>query len=267
MNGLKIIADKCCKCMNCVTVCLTGVIMSDGIDPIIDYDNPLCIKCFHCAAACPEEAIVLEDDGICEKLSFSHEEFIKKFGLDNEIEHFLISRRSCRSFKAKHVPREEITHALEMAAWAPSAGNAHPVKWIVIDDKEKLNNIMNIILDYVKKSKVSQEILMAQKQGKNIVMGQSDTVILAYSYKYDGMMPQVDTVIATHEAELVLQSRGIGACWSGYMVRMCKSIPELRELLNLPKDHEVYGAIFVGYPEESYVGVPNRLKRAEIMWE
>ena len=48
------------------------------------------------------------------------------------------SRRSVRKYKDKPIPEELIKELLSAAMIAPSAGNAQPWQFIVVDDHEKL---------------------------------------------------------------------------------------------------------------------------------
>jgi len=50
-------------------------------------------------------------------------------------------RRSVRKFKSTPVPKEHITKILEAANCAPSSGNAQNWKFLVIRDREKLNQL------------------------------------------------------------------------------------------------------------------------------
>ena len=49
------------------------------------------------------------------------------------------ARRSCRSFSGAGIDGNIITKILEDAACAPSSWGGHPVEFIVIRDRKKLN--------------------------------------------------------------------------------------------------------------------------------
>ncbi len=58
-----------------------------------------------------------------------------------QAEQFLRSRRSIRKFRAKPVEREKIEKLLQIAGYAPSAHNAQPVHFLVIEDTKEVKRI------------------------------------------------------------------------------------------------------------------------------
>lgn len=258
---IKIDRNRCIGCLQCAAVCPFQVLESvDGRPETVR--ESLCIKCLHCAAACPCQAVSLEElEGTLPEESPSIPDNYSAL-----IEHHLMMRRSYRSFKPEPVAREILEHALKVSAWAPSAKNQHPAKWIVVRDEKIVQKIMVHILNFVKETGTSPEIAALYEQGHNVVTGTANTLILAYS-KTTAINPPVDSALALYNAELVLQAQGIGTCWAGYLTRMCNQIPALRELLKLPEDCQIYGALMAGYPDkEHYLHIPNRHKQPLIQW-
>ena len=260
---IRIDYDKCVGCMSCVGVCPFSVLEDGGRFPEwTDLSSKRCIACMHCGAACPELAI-----------DFLHGPGIRREGIDplppnfpQLIETFLLQRRSYRSFSPNKVPRDTIEKALEIAAYAPSAKNQKPTKWVLMDDATMLGKMMEIIVAYVKKEGVSPEILENLARGRNVVMGTATTIILGYA-KGLAINPVVDTALEINALEMILQSFGIGTCWAGYLTRMVNAIPEIREMLKLTDEDKVYGALMVGYPRgEDYLHIPNRKRPPEFIW-
>ena len=54
----------------------------------------------------------------------------------------IFTRRSIRRYTSKAVTDEELKTLLEAAMNAPSANNQQPARYIVVDDRAKLNAIM-----------------------------------------------------------------------------------------------------------------------------
>lgn len=255
--------ERCTGCMTCVKVCPFTVLGQQEGKPQM-REGKACIKCMHCAAACPEKAISFgEGPAILDRELPKVSEHFRE-----DLERHIVTRRSYRNFKDTPVDRTEIQHALELAAWAPSAKNQHPAKWIVVDSKETIKAMMNCILEYVKETGTSPEIVSEyENEGNNVVMGTAPTLILCYGRNNAINSPQ-DVAIAMTTAELVLQSRGIGTCWAGYLTRLSNAIPGIQALLpKLPENNSFYGAFMAGYPEgERYLHIPERMKRADIQW-
>ena len=110
--------DKCIGCLACVDKCLCRALVPNAEDGRPEFVLERgCIKCMHCAAACPQNAILFDGES-----AISNEE-IPAIGENfaDDLQNFLLERRSYRNFKDTPVPMSEIRHALEVAAWAPSA--------------------------------------------------------------------------------------------------------------------------------------------------
>lgn len=257
---VKIDLEKCIGCLKCVSVCPFQVLSIKDGKP--EAEGKLCVKCLHCAAACSENAISLENmEGV---LPDEMPEFPDDF--QNLMEGHLMTRRSYRHFKAKPIPKDIMSSALRVSAWAPSAKNQHPTKWIVVNDEKKIDQMMEHILNYVRETGNSPEIVKLYEGGLNVVMGTAKTLIIAYA-KTDAINPFVDSALALYNAELVLQSQGIGTCWAGYLMRMCNQVPALKDIIKLPEGYQVCCAMMAGYPEnEEYIHIPNRHKQPIIEW-
>lgn len=254
--------DKCVKCLKCVKVCpFTALGVEDGYPA---ERGKMCIECMHCAAACPEGALTWEGEPAAQAQPLP----ALPADFADQLETHVLQRRSYRHFKDIPVDREEIQRALELADWAPSAKNQHPHGWIVIDSKETIDKMMSTIVEYSRESGVSPEIVRElENENNNVVMGESRTLILCYADN-SAINAPADSAIAMTTVELLLQAKGIGTCWAGYLTRMCNGVSALKELLPaIPENHSFYGAFMAGYPErEEYLTVPVRLKKADIQW-
>lgn len=259
---IKINREKCVKCLKCAGVCpFTALGVENGM-PVVRMK--MCLQCMHCAAACPQGALTWEG----EPAVLAPPELPLSADFSEQLESHILRRRSYRRFKDTPVDRRVLQHALELADWAPSAKNQHPHGWIVIDSKETIDKMMDIIVEYSKKTGTSPEIVRELKEeNNNVVMGESRTLILCHADSTAINAP-ADSAIAMTTVELILQSKNIGTCWAGYLTRMCNAVLALQQLLPpLPENHAFYGAFMVGYPErEDYLKIPARLKKADIRW-
>lgn len=257
---VKIDYDKCVGCLRCTRACIFSIIEAREGKPFVLEDKLGCAKCMHCGIVCPEGAIQLNGA----PMMIGEEKPIVSDTFMEDIESFLMTRRSYRDFRQEPVDLDVVRHALEVAAWAPSAKNQHPTKYYIVDGREKIDAMMDIILDYLKETGESPEVVSEYARGNNMVFGQAPAMILAYA-RNNAINPVVDTALALDYAELMLQSRGIGTCWAGYLTRFLNKIPGLMEMFPLPKNNSFYGCLMVGYPREDYLYIPERLKRADII--
>lgn len=253
--------DLCVGCLRCHGVCLFSVFEEvDGRTSV----NPekRCMGCMHCAAVCPMGAITWDGEPAIEEEVEGYSE-----GFKEELIKLVRQRRSYRHYMDKPVNEDVLKEALDLVSWAPSAKNQHPTKWMVINTKELLDDMMNKILAWVEETGNSPEIIEEYKLGNNVVMGTAPTILLAYC-RDDSINPRQDTAIAMETLELILQAQGIGTCWAGYLTRMMNAVPALVEDFALPEGYSFYGAFMMGYPQcEDYIRVPKRLKMADITWK
>jgi len=253
--------EKCKGCLKCVTICPFAALQVEDGKPKQDEDS-LCIKCMHCAAVCPQNAVRF--DGLSTILPGELPELPEN--IQAIIEGHLMTRRSYRHFKPEPVPKDIMIRALQVSAWAPSAKNQHPAGFIVINDESKIEKIMEHILEYARETGLSAEILKVQDRNHNVVVGNAKTLLLAYA-RTDAINAPVDTALALHNAELMLQAQGIGTCWAGFLTRFCNQVPALKDMFKLPEGCQFFGSLMAGYPEnEKYIHIPNRHKLPDIQW-
>jgi nitroreductase/NAD-dependent dihydropyrimidine dehydrogenase PreA subunit len=254
--------EKCINCLKCVAVCpftVLGVV--DGA-PVYRAEK-LCISCLHCAATCPAEAVLYDGtDTVLEK-SLP----VLPTGFAGNLEDYLISVRSCRHFKSTPVDKKLLERALKLAQWAPSAKNQHPTDWIVLTDESKFEQIMTHIMDYMKENNNWPEVASEYALGNNMVLGNGTKTILLGHASESMINPPVDTALALQNVTLVLNAHGVSTCWAGYLTRFINLIPELRELIELPEGHNIYGSLMTGYPnDEEYLHIPRKVKSPDIRW-
>ena len=153
------------------------------------------------------------------------------------------NRRSVRSFIDRPVERRLLAACLEAARLAPSACNAQPWKFIVVDDpkvKEKLNEAafggiysMNSFC----KSAGAMVAVVSERQ--------------KFIAKVGGLLRGtqfylIDIGIACEHFVLQAQALGLGTCWIGWF-----NEKGVKEVLGIPKDKKVDVLIPVGYYDTS----------------
>lgn len=259
---------KCVKCGMCVNVCPGGVLGMNSNGP--EAMSRACIRCGHCVAVCPEDAI----DNV--KVPFSGQVTVNKFPVlsaDTAYE-FLRSRRSVRCYEDKAVPREKLVELLEAARFAPSAGNAQSISYLVVTDKEKLKQITEVTVDWMaeeieKGSAMSQYfsgvIAHYRKTGADVILRDAPVLIIATA-------PRVlargrdNTHFALAYAELFATTLGLGSCWAGFFEGCVASgYQPMLDILNLPEANALTGAIMVGYPKYTYRRLPDR-RPLDVTW-
>lgn len=250
----------CTSCGQCIAVCPFTVLEMNA-DKQVRCNDKSCIACMHCAAICPQGAITFDGASAVSDAVTPLSEYTPEI-----VQQLMMQRRSYRKFQKRPVPPERLQQALQTAMLAPSAKNEHPTKWIILQDAEKQQEIMQAILQFCAETGCSPEIPLEYARNNNPVMGENAVLLIGYCKK-TALNPSQDTAIALTTVELMLQANGIGTCWGGYLTRFLNQIPACRTCLQLPVDCNVYGTLMLGYPAQNpYRAVPKRLQALEIQW-
>ncbi|HHV71098.1 MAG TPA: nitroreductase family protein [Clostridia bacterium] len=145
----------------------------------------------------------------------------------------ILNRRSIRKYTQEPVPDGVIKELLEAAMSAPSAGNEQPWEFVVINDRQILNEIPK----FHPYSQMLKEAPVAI-----LVCGDLN------QQKYDGYWV-LDCAAATENILIAAQDKGLGAVWLGIYPAE-ERIEGMRKLLGIP-DHVVPVALIaLGYPAE-----------------
>ena len=210
----------------------------------------------------------------------------------NPVERVILERRSVRKYKDRQVPENVVRRILEAGRFAPSAGNAQPWKFIVIRDREmidemerdvvRLCKVFKFFLDW-RTSPLGRRVtwLMAQAfirikrnqlhpipfgaitliaEGKLRAFHGAPTLILLLEDRRGVSRPQVDIGCCGENVVLAAQSMGLGTCWVGF-VELLKYGLKWRRRLGIEFPYRICEGICLGYP----VGNPAGMIEREVM--
>lgn len=163
-----------------------------------------------------------------------------------EVIEAILTRRSIRKYSREKITDNQIEIILKAAMYAPSAMNQQPWHFIVIDDREKLNLIMEVH-PYSK---------MLKEAGLAILVCGDERLQLSKGYWV------VDCGAATQNLLLAAHGIGLGAVWLGVHPREERK-SGIREIFNLPDHVQPFSLISIGYPTEEKP-VPQRFKPERI---
>jgi nitroreductase len=191
-----------------------------------------------------------------------------------QCEHFLRSRRSIRNFKEKPVSREILTRLIEIARYGPTGHNLQPVHWLVIEKAEEVKRLAGLVADWmrlmIKEQPEFAQLLHLDRvvefwdQGVDRILRGAPHLVVAHGQI--ALAPaQTACIIALTYLDLSAPSFGLGTCWAGYFNAAANLYPPLGQELKLPKGHQCFGAMMVGYPKYQYHRLPLR-KEPPITW-
>lgn len=256
---IKIDLSKCNKDYICMAECAYGVIFEKDDEgyPVVNPSlfEKYCIKCWHCITICPTGAISYP--GV-------HQEDFEKlrrrdFLTYEQAEIFFRSRRSFRTYKEEPVPDEIILKWLDITRWSPTAGNSQQLNWILVKDAKQVAHLAGIMMDWLKERNDYQEIIEQWNQGHDIVLRHSPHLLIV-TLPEDYSWAMTDAATAISYLELTAYPLGLGTCWAGFFTRAALEYAPLRKSLNLPKNHQVAGALMFGYPVYHFTKIPERNK-------
>ena len=196
-----------------------------------------------------------------------------------ELDKLIRSRRSIRKWQSKRVSEDLLLKAIELATWAPNAGNQQNWRFYVVLNKGTIESMATAtqgIADQVASwLEADQQQAMAAKwresaglfRGAPALIGvaasqyqsPADKVLVTRG-KTDARAGQIrdwrnaaDSRIQSIAAAityllLLFQQMGLGAVW---MTGPMQAKGELEKILHVPQGMELVALIPVGYPDES----------------
>lgn len=140
------------------------------------------------------------------------------------------ARHSTREFSQRPVEEEKISYILEAARLAPSAANKQCWRFIVVTNKD--------IIEQIAKTSLINRWL---KTAPVIMVCCADPTESVTNNSLDYY--PVDTAIATEHLILAATDLGLGTCWiAGFQEE------KVKELLEIPKRIRIIALTPVGYP-------------------
>jgi len=266
MTLITINKDTCTKCGQCAVPCRIIYFKEGSYPRQMPGTDEFCMRCGHCVGYCPTGALTHKEMPVTPPIEKSLEISFEQCA------QLIKSRRSIREFKDKAVPGKEMERIIEVARYAPTGHNMQEVKWLVINDREKMREIAAIGADWLR-SLLKNNPQMAQMfagiveqldEGRDMFLQGAPSVVLTYAQK-NNMISVTDCVIALSYFDLAAKSAGLGCCWAGFMMMASATYPDMIKALALPEGFAPNGALMVGYPKYKYARIPAR-KPADIVY-
>ncbi len=264
--GLLIVdKEKCTKDEICAAECPGMLIQlpEGGFPEIRPGMDAACVECGHCVAVCPHGALshkkvrIENSPEILEELKISMK----------QAEQFLRSRRSIRVYQARPVDKNTVRRLIEIARYAPTAGNSQPVEWLVLTDAAKIKKIAGLTVEWVRQMiqdpKTAAAIpylpmmVAAWDAGFDTVLRNAPVVVVA-SAPMQAVNGFGDLILALSYLDLMAPAMGLGACWAGLLYGAMLHSPQIKEAVGVPAEHPHHYPLMLGYPEAKYCRMPER---------
>jgi nitroreductase len=166
------------------------------------------------------------------------------------------TRFSVRKYLDKPVEREKLLQCLEAARLAPSACNAQPWRFIVVDDPGLRKKFADEVFDGLFSMKFATEapVLVAIVTDQHSVASRAGGTVRRVNFSL------LDLGIAGEHFVLQAAELGLGTCWIGWFNERAA-----RGILGIPGGNRIACLLSVGYPADEQTGRFHRRKTIEEM--
>lgn len=280
--------DKCIGCGQCVKVCSALVFELREKKSEVIYGEG-CFACGHCWAVCPEEAVIQQEVRPTTSLKPGPGPAVSA----DTLQLLIRERRSTRLFNDKPVSKEQLLKIIEAGRYAPTGSNRQDVNYVVLSDQQKVSELRSLVEGFMEKTfKVMQNpaiaLLYKMKFGSSAVdvlrhyaMGYQflknrkeknayfplpfgSAVIITHAQSFDTMAP-FNCSVALYNCSLMAHSLGLGSCFMGFVQAGANMDKKIKHWLEIPKEHQAYGAMVLGHPDVKYRRLVER-KKPDIKW-
>ena len=196
----------------------------------------------------------------------------------NDVENTILQRRSVRVYRDKPVEEYLVKRILEAGRYAPSAGNSQSWKFVVVQDKNLLEEMTKHVVTMAKWTsrftnpsfpgafitrpisrllmKTNTQLLhptgitglgQLAKGELGLWHGASTVIFLLMDVRGTGE-PKVDVGITGTNMVLTAHSFGLGTCWVSFS-SLLATHPRYRKMLGIGYPYKLVTSIAVGYPK------------------
>lgn len=150
-------------------------------------------------------------------------------------------RESVRGYLDKAVEREKIIKIIEAARLAPSACNAQPWKFVIVDDEKTKEEVSKKLYDSrigLNKFALTAPVFIAIIGEKRNLTSKMGELIKRKDYT------SMDIGITSEHICLAATELGLGTCMMGWFEEK-----GIKKILNIPMNKEIHLVISLGYYE------------------
>jgi nitroreductase len=172
-----------------------------------------------------------------------------------ELMDLIRARRSVRRYADRPVERALIEQCLEAARLAPSAENAQPWRFVVVDDPHARERLARAAFSGIYRPTrfaAKAPVIVAVLAKPDILANRLGRAIQGTKYYL------IDCGIACQQFVLQATELGLGVCYIGWYSKR-----GVRTALQVPRSHDIVVLLAVGYPE----GQPEKHKPRKELYD
>ncbi len=297
MYKVTIDSERCKKDGLCAMICPDAVIQQNEkatVPKISDEHMARCIACGQCMAICRHGAISHSEFPATTIKPIQFEQM----PTTEQVLALLKTRRSIRAFRDKPLAKDTLETIINGARFAPSGHNSQSTEFLVVQDRAVLNKVSALVIEYLKfeikrfsnpifktvtlladwESAESglheipgfKRMVQMFESGADPILNGAPVLLAFHAHRTDGF-GDVNAQLALQNASLIAHALGIGHFYTGWVLSPCRA-PMARawnrripNLLGIPSDHNLYGALALGYPIPRFKNMIER-KPPQIGW-
>lgn len=289
--------ELCKKDGLCAMACPVAVIQQDEkvtVPKISDEHMERCIACGQCVAICRHGAISHSEFPATTIQAIPFEQM----PTTEQVLTLLKTRRSIRAFRDKPLAKDTIERIIDGARFAPSGHNSQSTEFLVVQDSAVLNKVSAMVIEYLKfeikrfanplfrtmalaadrdlaesgllEIPGFKRMVQMYESGDDPILNGAPVLLAFHARRTDGF-GDVNAQLALQNASLVAHALGIGHFYTGWVLSPGRA-PMARawnrrmpNLLGIPSDNNLYGALALGYPIPKFKNMIER-KSPRIRW-
>ena len=275
--------NLCTGCGLCVKVCPSDTLSLVEGKAVVSGDRSL--GCGHCVAVCPDDAVRVGEldpdtvalDGLEASLCA-----VQPGEADaGALVALMRSRRSCRNFRKRPVPRQVLSDLVNIGISAPSGTNCQLWTFTLLPDRPTvlkaaeetmaffrnlnklserswLRNGLKLVgqrdlYDYHAEyhDRVVEAMEEYRRTGRERLFHGAPAAIFVGS-RPGGTTPAEDALLATQNILLAAHALGLGTCLIGFVVEAARRRQRIKTCVGMPADEPLHAVIALGYPAETF---------------
>jgi len=276
MAVIRVDRKACIRCGACIDVCFAAQVFELSEEGVSAARPDACWGCGQCVAVCPTDAIDHDRFPLEECPLIARDAAPSLEALTAALR----TRRSCRTFEDKPVPRDIVRELVSLGRWAPSASNRQSIDWTAFDDREKLTELTGVVLSELARLArlaahpllrpfvalrfgrkaagqarryrlTAERLLRRGGAGDDPIFYRAPVVLVAHS-PADSWLGRDDAVYASYNLMLAAEQHGLATCQIGFLQLAYDRSERVRRLVRLPEGRVSQVALAVGYPRRAF---------------